>query len=349
VTSDDSTHTCDCTSASTHVASFAGKFCQYRSTTFCEKSAAIEGQDFCVNGGTCKTGKTPGCECPTGFDGPLCEYNQTLDEVAGNDEGCDLDCANEGVCRKGIKDLTILSGGLVPDDAPPHVDLQHCICPKGWFGVLCDKKVELCNDGQHVCLNGAKCVFDDDDERWGCNCDPAQTADSRYAGAYCQHKASEYCTLDDMPGLGDDNMAFCVNGGMCLTDATGEGHPGCQCDDAFAGPHCEFPEAAIQNIIRTDNDEIEGSWEGIDIFLAVFFSAVAVLIVAVVYNVRQKRKAAAAMDKDMAMRDAAMSSPHPTHSTVHSMVQDLGDEPVVLDFGPERDQEGTELSTVEII
>ena len=46
-------HHCDCTSADTTTASFAGRFCQYESTSFCSKSENQNGNLFCVNNGEC--------------------------------------------------------------------------------------------------------------------------------------------------------------------------------------------------------------------------------------------------------------------------------------------------------
>jgi hypothetical protein len=46
---------CDCTTAKTENKSFAGQFCQYESTDFCDKALGPNGLQFCANGGTCKT------------------------------------------------------------------------------------------------------------------------------------------------------------------------------------------------------------------------------------------------------------------------------------------------------
>jgi hypothetical protein len=45
---------CDCTSANTEYKSYAGRFCQYESSSFCVKNTDPNGQAFCVNGGECK-------------------------------------------------------------------------------------------------------------------------------------------------------------------------------------------------------------------------------------------------------------------------------------------------------
>jgi hypothetical protein len=47
-------HHCDCTTANTDDKSYAGRFCQYESSHFCEKELDLDGQAFCVNGGQCK-------------------------------------------------------------------------------------------------------------------------------------------------------------------------------------------------------------------------------------------------------------------------------------------------------
>lgn len=49
-------HRCDCTTANGDDYSYAGRFCQYQSTSFCTKKEDENGQLFCVNGGTCKQG-----------------------------------------------------------------------------------------------------------------------------------------------------------------------------------------------------------------------------------------------------------------------------------------------------
>jgi hypothetical protein len=47
-------HHCDCNTAKAENKSFAGRFCQYESSKFCDKTLGPDGIKFCVNGGTCK-------------------------------------------------------------------------------------------------------------------------------------------------------------------------------------------------------------------------------------------------------------------------------------------------------
>lgn len=43
---------CDCTAGKTADKSYAGRFCQYESDTFCDKNLTENGQFFCINNGT---------------------------------------------------------------------------------------------------------------------------------------------------------------------------------------------------------------------------------------------------------------------------------------------------------
>lgn len=44
---------CDCTTATLGEDAFAGKFCEYKATTYCSDEPEVNGTHFCVNGGTC--------------------------------------------------------------------------------------------------------------------------------------------------------------------------------------------------------------------------------------------------------------------------------------------------------
>ena len=47
---------CDCTTADKAGSSYAGVYCQYEATSYCEKKSDEDGQGFCTNGGTCNPG-----------------------------------------------------------------------------------------------------------------------------------------------------------------------------------------------------------------------------------------------------------------------------------------------------
>jgi len=214
---------CDCSYANTPMASYAGRWCQYQSSTFCEKAQDADGHTFCVNGGTCKAGGSHlGCNCPPEFHGPLCQLRKGKEQA----EECKLTCANGGKCRKGAKDYKLLGSlsGLHMSDITNKThdeNFEHCACPDGFTGLTCETKVETCGAGEHVCFHGSRCVKSAGEHF--CRCDAAFTAFSKTAGKYCQHKSTSICTANGQPGLGKDEMAFCVNGGVCLGFADGNG------------------------------------------------------------------------------------------------------------------------------
>lgn len=50
-------HYCDCTTATIGSEAFAGQYCEFKATTFCNRGRADHnGYQFCVNGGTCLAG-----------------------------------------------------------------------------------------------------------------------------------------------------------------------------------------------------------------------------------------------------------------------------------------------------
>ena len=275
----------------------------------------------------------------------MCEYS-----VGRAPDSCKLACSNGGLCTKGVKDVTFLDAlgpdvSNVKDPAHDH-NFEHCICPQGYFGLTCDKTIEQCGtSGEYVCMNGGKCVMNEDNSGWSCNCEDTGGDDKRFTGAYCQHEASVYCTPDNKPGIGVEKFSFCANGGKCKSVTQGDGHSGCSCPRGFKGKSCELADGSVGNVIAEAESDRSTSTEGIKIF----FSVVAVVIVVLagaLYVRRIKRRDE--REKEFALRDASMCAPAPTHSTVHSMMTDPNDAPV-LDFGPERDQDGTELVTVEIV
>ena len=76
--------------------------------------------------------------------------------------------------------------------------------------------------------------------------------------------------------------------------------------------------------------------------------AVIVVVLAGAVYIRRRMKQRDERDKEFVLRDANMCAPAHTHSTLHSMVDDPDDEPVLY-FGPVHDQDGTELVNAEIV
>lgn len=265
---------CDCTAANTDEASFAGRFCQYKATTYCSTAQHTEGALFCVNNGRCKDDVFEGCECDEPFTGFSCEFRSASAPVSAEESSfetttneanpnpgsgeptgmdasivddpnyisCNAPCQNGGVCRKGAKDIGALAEiahNVEHLNQTSNMDFEHCVCPSGYAGTLCEIKVDVCGQGEHLCLHGSKCVSDG--EFHACDCSNAdQGGDSEvFAGRSCEHKATDICTKGELePGK---PLSFCTNSGTCKKQVSpDEPHPGCDCSEEWMGPHCEL-------------------------------------------------------------------------------------------------------------
>lgn len=167
----------------------------------------------------CLLRRNPGCNCQTGFVGPVCEFkdlgNATVD--------CGLTCSNHGICRKGAgQDAGIWTKyGLensTQQAASNHDSIEHCVCPTGYVGLQCEFQLDQCPGGTHACLNGGQCVTSPDGDKisYACDCTNAESTKSRFAGVYCEMESTQFCTLDGSKsrnGVGLDS--FCTNGGKC--------------------------------------------------------------------------------------------------------------------------------------
>jgi hypothetical protein len=118
-------------------------------------------------------------------------------------------------------------------------------CPENFVGIRCEHSIEICEAGQHVCFHGSKCVRFG--EETGCDC---STASKSFAGASCQHAATDMCTVGAV-GLGQSRF-FCVNNGLCKAYvSSSENDPGCNCVDDWTGPHCELMTSAVAGFKET--------------------------------------------------------------------------------------------------
>lgn len=298
---------CDCTTANAGDKSYAGLRCESESTSFCSKLPNHNGHTFCVNGGSCKADSHLGCECLDGFNGPICEFRDSLME----DTECTLTCQNNGVCRNGAKDVGFLKKFNL-DMPTSSENFEHCVCPKGYVGVQCEHMVDVCPGGEHVCMNGAECVPDDSAGRlqYKCDCDSIHEPFHKYTGDFCELKSTDMCTYNGRPGAGQNRDAFCVNGGRCKAHANEQqAHPGCQCPVGFEGPHCEFLSADFSsgsglgtsagNVYDNHGDSDEhdepsskdGGLSTAGIIFIVFFVDVLLVIAIGIYFYRKKQRA----------------------------------------------------------
>jgi hypothetical protein len=167
------------------------------------------------------------CTCSGDFKGAHCEYKG--DAV----KDCTLDCQNGGLCRLGEdKDAPRENQYLNPNKG----DYQHCECPAGFLGELCETTSDAC--GGINCLNGSVCKTRTDpatnrDEPY-CDCESISTSAgfNFFAGQYCQYESNAICAQ------ADDVTYFCVNDGSCQQAFK----DGCVCPPGQEGFHCEFTQ-----------------------------------------------------------------------------------------------------------
>jgi hypothetical protein len=142
---------CDCSGAVDEQGNvYVGKFCEHLSTDPCD----FDG-NFCVNGGKCNVlypEQGSLCDCPSGFKGIHCEF----EEITVPD--CNLDCQNLGVCALGSPRITFISQDLEHLYRPDTKDQEsmYCLCPESFAGRLCDIEIEQC--GTDRCYHGGTCV-----------------------------------------------------------------------------------------------------------------------------------------------------------------------------------------------
>ncbi|KAL3920110.1 MAG: hypothetical protein SGILL_003424 [Bacillariaceae sp.] len=273
---------CDCASAYDDQYSYAGLNCEFPSTSLCTQP--VPGEDladvlYCVNHGTCMVNPRLGCDCPPGFYGFACEYeNQNHDsdgdgvpdmEDQNNFSDDDWEiCGDDGlVCHNGGRcETTVVQNSQTGDTETTHT----CDCRTAYVGdtpfsgVACEyPATELCappDDGEpptlgQFCTNHGTCRLDT--SRGSCDCPDG------FTGSSCQFKASYNDIVDaedgDLPidheDCGDD--LACLNGGTCVTTilAGGQGNnmeiKHCDCalamdeTEIFAGKSCEFKATSL--------------------------------------------------------------------------------------------------------
>jgi len=192
-----------------------GQYCEVTDHDAGTATASSDGDYFCLNGGVLEVDvEGQNCHCRQGFEGEHCEYKH------GQVPTCDVDCGEHGKCilgsNKYLSNVTQNHPELVNELQFFSTDaFQHCKCEPGWIGGLCDIKVEVCGEDEHLCLNGSKCL-EQADGSYQCDCEEAFTSESRFAGNYCQHHHTQVChSLEQSPFSGTAQNLFCVNDGIC--------------------------------------------------------------------------------------------------------------------------------------
>ena len=239
-------------------------------------------------------------------------------------------------------------------------------CPENFVGIHCEHKLQLCEAGKHLCLHGGKCV------KYGmeiaCDCTSASTTlTNEYAGASCEHPATDICTVGDI--VEGEPRFFCVNGGVCEQYVTtSDDQPGCSCGDQWTGPHCELKISAVAGYISTPINPVtprsytvptRGGKKGIVVYaivISIFASVVSLILAKMVFS-RSRSGIQPSMqdtidnaspmvslvnrqpfrDPDEDAMSISFARDKPTHRN----------EPAVY-MGPPIDEDGNELHNVEI-
>jgi hypothetical protein len=116
-----------------------------------------------------------------------------------------------GECKIGAKSFELV---LDREDSTSKQQLQYCDCGNRATGEYCEREVQPCGDDGGHCLNGGTCLnveLEDGTSQSYCDCTTSYTGPEAFAGQYCQHKVTTFCSRDTDP----NGYHFCVNNGVC--------------------------------------------------------------------------------------------------------------------------------------
>jgi len=245
---------CDCTPANNRKISFAGRMCQYKSSSTCFYDESTKESTFCVHDGVCPLNPHEDCKCPGGFTGSHCEFH-TYETSKYDYAQCNLKCQNGGKCRKGLSSNSDPGiDSLDPEFSNMILEkssgFEHCACPPGFVGLHCEYPYVPCGNDDHPCFHGSTCSLMQDGSPT-CLCSEA-AVDS--AGTYCQHIAEDICfdshsDSDHVESTTESNRGFCVNRGVCIVNEKNEA--ACRCREGSNGPHCEYIDEIMRKIPPT--------------------------------------------------------------------------------------------------
>jgi len=192
---------CDCSTANSEFALFAGHMCQYEVSNFCARNNGSTDHSFCTNGGICSEDSNQRCVCPEGFSGESCEIIvEKLEETSLMiDEINDVEKSEETL---------------------PTTDKINDMVPCKYHG----------------CLHGSTCAEKEEIDgviTKHCDCSTANTEFASYAGRMCQYEVTSFCASSNS----NSDDSFCTNGGICPD----EPNQGCICPEGFSGVSCEVP------------------------------------------------------------------------------------------------------------
>jgi hypothetical protein len=208
------------TSSGNDIPSDAGAFNLPDGVTICDGSAPV-GLDaaysltkaipYCMHYGMCRHDydehPDQPCLCSTNFEGPHCEFRTGTMPTK-----CRRHCFL-GECKIGAKSFELVLEEAA-DGTASKQHLQHCECGDRAAGEYCEREVQPCGDDGGHCLNGGTCLrveLEDGSSQSYCDCTTSYTGPEAFAGRYCQHKVTTFCSKDADP----NGYHFCVNNGVC--------------------------------------------------------------------------------------------------------------------------------------
>jgi hypothetical protein len=165
---------------------------------------------YCMNHGRCRSdyqgNPQQPCVCSSAYAGPHCEF-----EAGTEPSACRRHCFL-GECVVGAKSFElVLSGSNVTKK-----ELQYCDCGDRATGEYCEREARPCGSGH--CLNGGTCLnveLEDGSVEHFCDCTTSYTGPEAFAGQYCEHKVTTFCSKD----VDANGQHFCVNNGVCRDDS----------------------------------------------------------------------------------------------------------------------------------
>merc|ERR1719295_157462 len=200
-------------------------------------------ENECANGGVCgDPEETFDCQCPAGFEDPICFTN--IDECAFNRcvNGVCIDEVASDTCEelkiKRCKDSPCQHGAtcvdVQEDPNNPHDDLYTCDCTMGYTGQNCQDKKDFCVEFNQPCRNNATCTSIDAGFTYKCTCLPG------FTGKDCETNINECASRP------------CLHSGRCIDlvdtfrcDCSGTGYQGDTCQSNIN--ECEVDNGGCQN------------------------------------------------------------------------------------------------------
>jgi hypothetical protein len=158
---------------------------------------------YCMNHGVCADNyrdlpEQP-CICSSNFVGPHCEFQKGTEPLFLEEEECEKHCF-WGKCQIGAKSFELVFNNNTSTTFTTKQDLQYCLCPDYASGEYCERESQTCVDGSH-CFNGGSCVtveLEDGSREAYCDCTTAYTGPEAFAGRYCEHKVTTFCSKEGM-------------------------------------------------------------------------------------------------------------------------------------------------------